>query len=640
MRMGGIHASPERLNEKKGEKRSWLESVRHIKLIWPYIWPKRSVSIQLRVVACFALLFVGRVVNVYSPVLYKRVVDSLSIRPDQTNGLQLSLNASEAHIGPFRLAYRWDLLVQFIALRFVQGLGGGPGGLIGCVKTQLWLGVDQYSSRELSILLFAHLQDLSLRWHLSRKTGEVLRVMDRGTSSVSELLNLMVFDVIPIAMDICFGVIYFTTAFNIWYGLIIVITMVIYTTITTVVTNWRTKFRRKMNNMDNARGTKAVDALLNFETVKYFNAEQFETDRFRAAYVDYQKAEWQTIIAWNLLNFVQSTTVCMSFLVGSMLCARDVVRGTLTVGDFVLFNSYSMQLYGPLGRLGMLYRRIQRSFVDMENMFDLIHENSDVRDAVNAHAIVVKGGEVEFRNVHFGYNPERVILRDVSFKIPAGHTVALVGESGSGKSTIVRLLFRFYDVDKGEILVDDQDIRSVTQSSLRLSIGVVPQDTVLFNDTVEYNIRYGRRIASDEELRSAALAADIHDRILEFPEGYKTVVGERGLKLSGGEKQRIAIARNVLKNPRIMLLDEATSALDTATERNVQASLNKIAQNRTTLVVAHRLSTIVHADEILVMHRGEIVERGTHEQLLAQPDGRYATLWREQCSVSGSQIHS
>ncbi|KAG5446692.1 ATP-binding cassette sub- B member 6, mitochondrial [Clonorchis sinensis] len=627
---------------------------RRFQILAPCLWPRDNKVVQFKVIVSIALLVAGRVVNLYSPIFYKQIVDSLTFPTNATNvtGLLESPNRNYVNLhqglfhqlfdrllGPTGLAYRWDYVLQLGVIRLLQGFGvGGGGGLIGAIRAQLWIAVDQFSTRELSVNLFAHLQSLSLRWHLSRKTGEMLRIMDRGTSSVSNILSYLAFNIVPTIIDIIIGVIYFLSAFNVWYGLIVIATMGVYLGSTMAVTEWRAKYRRDMNEKDNHKSTKAVDALLNFETVKYFNAESSELSRFRTAFLDYQKAEWWTNFSLNVLNTVQNVTVTIGLLVGTLLCAHDVVLGTLTVGDFVLFNTYMLQLYSPLSIFGMYYRMLQTSLIDMENMFDLLDEQPEVLDAPNAKDLCVMGGEVEFRNVSFHYAAERPILKNISFKVPAGHTVALVGQSGAGKSTIVRLLFRLYDVIQGEILIDGQNVADLTQASVRRAIGVVPQDTVLFNDTIRYNIRYGRQTATNEEVLQAARAADIHERILEFPDQYETIVGERGLKLSGGEKQRVAIARNVLKNPYIMLLDEATSALDTTTERIIQSSLYKMAQNRTTLVVAHRLSTIVNADEIIMMHQGEIVERGTHQQLLAIPDGRYAKLWQAQSETGQNSI--
>ncbi|XP_065416520.1 ATP-binding cassette sub-family B member 6 isoform X1 [Chrysemys picta bellii] len=405
--------------------------------------------------------------------------------------------------------------------------------------------------------------------------------------------------------------------------------MSLYLTLTIIITEWRTKYRRDMNSRDNEAKARAVDSLLNFETVKYYNAESYEVNRFNDAILKYQVSEWKVNASLALLNQTQNLIIGLGLLAGSLLCAYFVTETRFQVGDFVLFGTYIIQLYTPLNWFGTYYRMIQSSFIDMENMFELFNEEQEVKDEVNAGDLRFRSGRIEFENVHFSYMDGREILQDVSFSVMPGQTLALVGPSGSGKSTIIRLLFRFYDVWGGCIRIDGQDIAKVTQASLRAHIGVVPQDTVLFNDSICNNIRYGRGAASDEEVRQAARAADIHERIVSFPEGYETQVGERGLKLSGGEKQRVAIARTILKGPQIILLDEATSALDTETERNIQGSLAKVCANRTTIVVAHRLSTIVNADQILVLKDGRIVERGRHEELL-QKGGVYAGMWQQQ----------
>ncbi|KAJ8980819.1 hypothetical protein NQ317_000552 [Molorchus minor] len=528
------------------------------------------------------------------------------------------------------MQFRWDWILIYVAFKFLQGGGTGGMGLLNNLRSFLWIRIQQYTTREVEVELFRHLHSLSLRWHLGRKTGEVLRVMDRGTDSINNLLNYIIFSIFPTITDIMVAVVYFIAAFNAWFGLIVFITMVLYIILTVVITEWRTKFQRRMNLADNETRARSVDSLLNFETVKYYGAEQYEVEAFREAVLKYQKEEFKSTVTLNILNTIQNIIICGGLLAGSLLCVHMVVdQHTLKAGDYVLFATYIVQLYVPLNWFGTYYRSIQKNFVDMENMFDLLREEQEIIDAPGAGPITVKRGSVEFNNVTFGYLPERLILKNVTFSVPAGKTIALVGPTGSGKSTIIRLLFRFYDVETGSIIIDGQNIKTVSQESLRRSIGVVPQDTVLFNNTIKYNIKYGRLSATDADVIEAARGAEIHDKILQFPECYDTQVGERGLRLSGGEKQRVAIARTLLKAPSIILLDEATSALDTQTERNIQESLTRMCANRTTIIVAHRLSTIIHADEILVLQEGEIVERGRHDHLIGQ-EGIYANMWRQQ----------
>ncbi|XP_034832420.1 ATP-binding cassette sub-family B member 6 [Maniola hyperantus] len=580
-----------------------------LRTLLPFLWPKKSLCLQIYVFICILALIAGRAINLYVPIYNKKIVDSLSIPP---------------------LLFRWDLVVIYVFLKFMQGGGTGGMGLLNNLRSFLWIRVQQYTTRELQLELFRHLHDLPLKWHLSRKTGEVLRVMDRGTDSIDNLLSYILFSITPTIIDILVAVVYFVTAFNVWFGLIVFSTMILYIIATIAVTEWRTKFQRRMNLADNEQKARSVDSLLNYETVKYYGAENYEVVAYKGAILNYQKEEFKSLITLNMLNTMQNIIICGGLLAGSILAISMVVRTyELTVGDYVLFASYIVQLYVPLNWFGTYYRAIQKNFVDMENMFDLMRVDSDVCDAAGAPDLLVRRGGIEFKHVSFGYGPERLVLNNVSFRVAPGSTVALVGPSGAGKSTVMRLLFRFYDVNEGAVLVDGQDVRTVTQASLRANIGVVPQDTVLFNNTVRYNIQYGRQNATSADIIAAAKNADIHDRILTFPDAYDTQVGERGLRLSGGEKQRIAIARTLLKDPAIVLLDEATSALDTNTERNIQAALARVCANRTTLMIAHRLSTIIHADEILVLKDGEIIERGNHEDLLAQ-DGFYASMWRQQ----------
>ncbi|KAJ8682804.1 hypothetical protein QAD02_018596 [Eretmocerus hayati] len=606
----GTDTRPRHFEGRPGDNAStWKNAWYKIRTLAPFLWPKTSVWLQLRVIFCFGLLTAGRVINVYVPIYNKKIVDSVTETPGD---------------------FRWDLVVIYVGFKFLQGGGTGGMGVLNNLRSFLWIRIQQYTTREVEVELFRHLHGLSLRWHLGRKTGEVLRVMDRGTDSINNLLSYILFSIVPTIVDIIIAVVFFISAFNKWFGLIVFSTMLLYIVATIGVTEWRTKFQRRMNLADNAQKARSVDSLLNFETVKYYGAEAYEVDCFKEAILNYQKEEWKSIITLNILNTLQNVIVSAGLLAGSLLCLHMVVHGqTLTIGDYVLFASYIIQLYVPLNWFGTYYRAIQKNFVDMENMFDLLREDPEVIDAPGAGPIIVNKGNVEFNNVTFGYTPERIILKNVSFVVPPGKTVALVGPSGAGKSTIMRLLFRFYDIDEGAIFIDGQHIKTVKQDSLRKAIGVVPQDTVLFNNTIKYNIQYGKIDAPEADLIAAAKYADIHERILTFPEGYETMVGERGLRLSGGEKQRVAIARTMLKAPRIVLLDEATSALDTQTERNIQAALARVCANRTTLIIAHRLSTIIHADEILVLKEGEIVERGRHEELISR-GGLYSEMWQAQ----------
>eukprot|EP00095_Tigriopus_kingsejongensis_P008735 maker-scaffold683_size112676-snap-gene-0.16 protein:Tk08735 transcript:maker-scaffold683_size112676-snap-gene-0.16-mRNA-1 annotation:"atp-binding cassette sub-family b member mitochondrial isoform x1" len=602
------------------QRSTWQGLWKKLGILLPYMWPKRSFGLQLRVLLCLLLLAGVRVANVFVPIYYKKIVDALT---------PVALGEE--------LQFCWDLIAIFVALKLIQGGGTGGQGILNNIRSFLWIRVQQYTTREIQVGLFEHLHHLSLRWHLSRKTGEVLRIMDRGTNSINGLLSYLIFNILPTVVDIVVAIIYFSSAFNIWFGLIVLVTMIIYLAITVGVTEWRTKYRRSMNLADNDQRTKGVDSLLNFETVKYYGAEKYEIDRYQDAILSYQSEEYKSQASLTLLNAAQSGIINAGLLVGSLYCGLLVTQKRLTPGDYVLFGTYILQLMVPLNFLGTLYRVIQESFINMENMLELMDEEREVSDIPNALPIVATQGKIEFRNVDFHYNSDRSILKNVSFIANPGETIAMVGATGSGKSTMIRLLFRFYDVQGGEILIDGQNIQSVTQASVRKAIGVVPQDTVLFNDTIRYNIRYGRPEATDEEVEDAARHADIHDKITTFPDGYDTKVGERGLKLSGGEKQRVAIARTLLKSPKIVLLDEATSALDTQTERNIQNALNQICQDRTTIVVAHRLSTITHANCILVISDGEIVERGRHEELLAQPGGKYAAMWNQQSQKNNEE---
>ncbi|XP_042598481.1 ATP-binding cassette sub-family B member 6-like [Cyprinus carpio] len=598
---------------------TWKDFGKKVRLLVPYMWPTGNALLQLLVLLCLGMLVVERVINVFVPIYYKNIVNQL------TDGSS------------------WKTLATTVCvyglLKFLQGGGAGASGFVSNMRSFLWIRVQQYTNLVVQVRLFAHLHSLSLRWHLGRRTGDVLRSIDRGTSSINSLLSYIVFSIFPTIADIVIAIVYFISNFNAWFGLIVFVCMALYLTLTIVITEWRTKYRRDMNTQDNNAKSKAVDSLLNFETVKYYNAEFYEVRRFEDAIMKYQVSEWKTNASLAFLNQTQNLIIGLGLLTGSLLCAYFVTEGKFQVGDYVLFGTYIIQLYTPLNWFGTYYRMIQNSFIDMESMFTLFTEEEEVKDDVNAGNLNYTQGKVEFENVFFSYTQGKEILKDVSFTVLPGQTVALVGQSGSGKSTIIRLIFRFYDVQGGCIKIDGQDISKVKQSSLRAHIGVVPQDTVLFNDNIRDNIRYGRVTATDQEVEEAAIAADIHDKIITFPDNYDTQVGERGLKLSGGEKQRVAIARTILKAPQIILLDEATSALDTQTERNIQASLAKVCTNRTTIVVAHRLSTVIGADVILVLRDGQIVERGRHEELL-EKGGLYSDMWLKQQQAQDSDSAS
>ncbi len=569
-----------------------------IRSLLPYLWEFKG-----RVFLALGFLVLAKVANVSVPLVLKAIVDALS-EPQQ-------------------------LLILPVALFAAYGLLRLGNSLFGELRDAVFVKVTQRSIRRVALKVFEHLHALSLRFHLDRQTGGMSRDIERGAAGIRFLLNFMLFNILPTLLEIGFVAGILFVKYDPWFGIVTLATLVVYVIFTLWVTEWRMIFRRTMNEMDSKANTRAIDSLLNYETVKYFGNEGYEARRYDETLTAWEKAAVRNQTSLSLLNAGQGAIIAVGVTILMLLAGNGVVRGTMTLGDLVLVNAFLIQLYMPLHFLGFVYREIRHSLADMERMFGLLDRNTEVEDKPGAPNLVVRTGHIRFEHASFHYDANRKILHDVDFDIPAGHKVAVVGSSGAGKSTLARLLFRFYDVSGGRILIDGQDIREVTQLSLRKAIGIVPQDTVLFNDSIYYNILYGRPDASREEVIAAAKAAHIHDFVESLPDKYDAVVGERGLKLSGGEKQRVAIARTLLKNPPILVFDEATSALDSKTERAIQAELFEIATNHTTLVIAHRLSTIMDADQIIVMDHGRIVERGTHRELLAR-EGTYAHLWNLQ----------
>lgn len=576
-----------------------------VKSLTRHLWPPSKPRLKMRVVLAMGCLLIAKVINVYVPFLYKEAVDALS------------LNA---------------IVVLPVGVIISYGLARVMQQTFGEFRDILFAKVSQHSQRTIGLETFAHLHRLSLAFHLNRQTGGVTRVIERGIRAIQTVLSFMLFNIIPTLLEILLVTLIFLKTFGVTYAVITFVTVGLYVYFTFAITNWRTKFRKSMNDRDTEANTKAIDSLLNYETVKYFVNEEHEYRRYDQSLEQYQEQALKSQSSLSLLNMGQGAIIGIGLISIMWLAAQGVVDKTLTVGDFVLVNTMLLQLFIPLGFLGFVYREVNQGLTDMEKMFELLEVNEDVKDKTEAQPLAPSQWAVEFQNVRFYYNADREILKNISFKVPAGKTVAIVGPSGSGKSTLARLLFRFYDVQAGQILIGEKDIRDVTQKSLRQSIGIVPQDTVLFNDSIGYNIGYGRPEASFEEIKAAAKLAQIDKFVEGLTKKYDTSVGERGLKLSGGEKQRVAIARTILKNPSILLFDEATSALDSHTEKEIQTSLREVSKNRTTLVIAHRLSTIVDADEILVLKSGEIVERGTHSQLL-EKQGEYASMWKKQQQV-------
>ena len=609
--MSDFQQSTERFRRNLSDGGNLVTTLVHL---WPYIWPAERRDLKARVVFATVLLFLAKFATIAVPFTFKWATDALA-------------GHGTAPVAP------GNWLAWVFAAPIVMTLAYGGTRIVMGLLTQwrdgIFAKVAMHAVRRLAMLTFEHMHLLSLRFHLERKTGGLTRVLERGRNAIETIVRMVLLQLAPTIVELVLIVAVLLLHFDWRYVVVIGITVAFYMLFTYYATEWRINIRRKMNESDSDANAKAIDSLLNYETVKYFSAEEREAKRYDRSMARYEDASVQAYVSLTVLNAGQAVIFTIGLAAAMVLCAYGIARGTNTVGDFVMINAMMIQLYTPLNFMGMVYREIKQAVIDIEIMFSLLARKPEIEDHPGARALQVRSGGIHFENVSFAYEPARPILCDLSFEVAAGHTVAIVGPSGAGKSTISRLLFRFYDVTGGRILIDGQDIRSVTQASLRAAIGMVPQDTVLFNDTIRYNIRYGRWDASDAEVEEAARQAQIDGFIRPAPKGYDTEVGERGLKLSGGEKQRVAIARTILKAPPILLLDEATSALDSHTEKDIQDELDRVSKNRTTLVIAHRLSTIVNADEILVLDRGAIIERGTHRELLAR-GGLYAGMWNRQ----------
>lgn len=587
-----------------------------VKSLLPFLWVKGRWDLRVRVMLAMGFLVLAKVIGVYVPFLFKDAVDVLTGNTPPT-------------ATALAIAAPTGLIIGY-------GIARVLGQLFGELRDAVFVKVGQHALRNVALGTFRHLHRLSMRFHLERKTGGLSRVIERGTRGIDFLLRFMLFSILPTLLEIGLISSIFWINFGFMYALVTFSALLSYILFTIFVTDWRLKFRREMNKQDTEANTKAIDSLLNFETVKYFTNEDHESRRYDVALERYESASVRSQLSLTFLNVGQGMIISLGLVIVLWMAAQGVADGRFTIGDFVLVNSLLIQIYLPLNFLGFVYREIKQSLTDMEKMFDIISTEAEIADKPDAKPLAIDGGAVSFKDVSFHYAENRKILNNISFDVPAGTTTAIVGASGAGKSTISRILFRFYDITTGSVSIDEQDIRDVSQKSMREQVGVVPQDTVLFNDTIRYNIRYGKPSATDKEVEEAAKLAQIHDFITSLPDGYNAEVGERGLKLSGGEKQRVAIARTILKNPSILLLDEATSALDTHTEQGIQASLDQISKDRTTIVIAHRLSTVVGADEIIVLDKGEIIERGCHDTLLAA-EGAYLAMWQRQQEATAAE---
>jgi ATP-binding cassette subfamily B protein len=591
--------------------------------LWPYIWPTDRRDLRLRVIGSLALLLLAKLATIAVPFTFKWATDALAGHPDAPRILQGAAQGSWLDSW-----FTWALAAP-IVLTLVYGGVRVLMAALTQVRDGIFAKVAMHAVRRIALLTFEHMHALSLRFHLERKTGGLTRVLQRGRDAIETIVRLVIVQAVPTVVELGLIVIVLLYQFDWRYVVAIMGTVALYMGYTYSATEWRIGIRRSMNDSDSDANAKAIDSLLNYETVKYFGAEPHETRRYDRSMARYEEASVKSYVSLAVLNVGQAVVFTLGLTAVMVMCAFGIRNGTKTIGDFVMINAMMIQLYQPLNFMGMLYREIKQAVIDIEMMFSILAREAEIKDRRGAPPLVVRAGTIRFEDVRFAYEPARPILKGLTFEVPAGRTVAIVGPSGAGKSTVSRLLFRFYEVTGGRITIDGQDIRDVTQASLRHAIGMVPQDTVLFNDTVRYNIRYGRWDASEADIEAAARLAQIDGFIRLMPKGYDTEVGERGLKLSGGEKQRVAIARTILKGPPILLLDEATSALDSHTERDIQDALDRVAKNRTTLVIAHRLSTIVGADEIIVLDQGAIAERGTHQALLAQ-GGLYASMWNRQ----------